>query len=53
VIQDGSGNIVYQPRAAGHGGLRAVMRIGFALPNPINAVQTTAASRCAFAALTA
>lgn len=53
VIQDGSGSIVYNLAQQDMVALRAVMRIGFALPNPINAVQTTAASRCAFAALTA
>jgi len=33
--------------------LRAVMRLGFALPNPINRMQQTAASRAPFAVLTA
>jgi len=53
VIQDGSGNIVYNLAQQDMVALRAVMRIGFALPNPINRMQETAASRCAFATLTA
>jgi HK97 family phage major capsid protein len=53
VIQDASGNIVYNLAQQDMVALRAVMRLGFALPNPINRMQTTAASRCAFAALTA
>lgn len=51
VIQDGSGNIVYNLFQQDMVALRAVMRLGFALPNPINRMQGTAASRCAFAAL--
>lgn len=53
VIQDSSGNIVYNLAQQDMVALRAVMRLGFALPNPINPVQQTAASRCAFSALTA
>lgn len=53
VIQDGAGNIVYNLAQQDMVALRAVMRLGFALPNPINRIQETAASRCAFAALTA
>jgi hypothetical protein len=33
--------------------LRAVMRLGFALPNPINRIQSVAANRAPFAVLTA
>jgi len=33
--------------------LRAVMRCGFALPNPINRMNQVAATRCPFAILTA
>jgi len=33
--------------------LRAVMRLGFALPNPINRMQETEASRFPFAYLSA
>jgi hypothetical protein len=32
--------------------LRAVMRLGWEIPNPINALQPTAAVRCPFAILT-
>jgi hypothetical protein len=53
VIQDGAGNIVYNLAQQDMVALRAVMRLGFALPNPINRMQTTAASRCAFSVLTA
>lgn len=53
VIQDQAGNIVYNLAQQDMVALRAVMRLGFALPNPINRIQTTAASRCAFSALTA
>ena len=53
VIQDAGGNIVYNLAQQDMVALRAVMRLGFALPNPINRIQETAASRCAFAALTA
>jgi HK97 family phage major capsid protein len=53
VIQDAAGNIVYNLAQQDMVALRAVMRLGFALPNPINRMQATAASRCAFAYLTA
>jgi HK97 family phage major capsid protein len=53
VIQDGAGNIIYNLAQQDMVALRAVMRLGFALPNPINRMQATAASRCAFAVLTA
>jgi HK97 family phage major capsid protein len=53
VIQDGSGNIVYNLAQQDMVALRAVLRIGFALPNPINRMQQTAASRFPFAVLTA
>lgn len=53
VIQDGSGNIVYNLAQQDMVALRAVMRLGFQLPNPINRVQATEASRYPFAYLTA
>lgn len=53
VIQDGTGAIVYNLAQQDMVALRAVMRLGFALPNPINRVQGTAASRFPFAYLTA
>lgn len=53
VIQDGTGAIVYNLAQQDMVALRAVMRLGFALPNPINRIQGTAASRFPFAYLTA
>lgn len=52
VIQDASGNIIYNLAQQDMVALRAVIRLGFALPNPINRLQATAANRCAFAVLT-
>jgi hypothetical protein len=51
VLQDSSGNIIYNLAQQDMVALRVVMRLGFAMPNPINRMQQTAASRCAFAAL--
>jgi len=53
VIQDGTGAIVYNLFQQDMVALRAVMRLGVALPNPINRVQPTAGSRCAFKVLVA
>ncbi len=53
VIQDGAGNIVFNLAQQDMVALRAVMRLGFALPNPINRMNETAATRCPFATLTA
>jgi len=53
VIQDGAGNTIYNLAQQDMVALRAVMRLGFALPNPINRMQPTAASRAPFAVLTA
>lgn len=53
VIQDGAGNIVYNLAQQDMVALRAVMRLGFALPNPINRMNTNAATRYPFAVLTA
>lgn len=53
VIQDASGNILYNLPQQDMVALRAVIRLGFAAPNPINRLQATAASRCAWASLTA
>jgi len=53
VIQDAAGNIIYNLAQQDMVALRAVMRLGFALPNPINRVNQTAATRCPFAILTA
>ena len=53
VIQDGAGNIVYNLAQQDMVALRAVIRLGFALPNPINRAQSTEASRYPFGILTA
>lgn len=53
VIQDTSGNIIYNLAQQDMIALRAVMRLGFALPNPINRMNETAATRFPFAYLTA
>lgn len=53
VIQDATGAIVYNLAQQDMVALRAVMRLGFALPNPINRMNGTDATRCAFAVLTA
>lgn len=53
VIQDAAGNTIYNLAQQDMVALRAVMRLGFALPNPINRMQPTAANRAPFAVLTA
>lgn len=53
VIQDAAGNTIYNLAQQDMVALRAVMRLGFALPNPINRMQPTAASRAPFSVLTA
>ena len=52
VIQDASGTIVYNLAQQDMVALRAVMRLGWQLPNPINRLQPTEASRYPFAVLT-
>jgi HK97 family phage major capsid protein len=51
VIQDGSGAIVYNLAQQDMVALRAVIRLGWALPNPINAVNTNASTRYPFSVL--
>ena len=51
VIQDGSGNIVHNLAQQDMVALRAVMRLGWALPNPINQVNTNDSTRYPFAVL--
>ena len=51
VIQDGAGNILYNLAQQDMVALRVVVRLGFALPNPVNRVNT-GASRYPFAILT-
>jgi hypothetical protein len=53
VITDGAGKIIYNLAQQDMVALRAVMRLGFALPNPINRVNPVAATRYPFATLTA
>ena len=53
VIQDGAGNIVYNLFQQDMIALRMVIRLGFAVPNPINRMQGTQANRVPFAVLTA
>jgi HK97 family phage major capsid protein len=53
VIQDAGGNIIYNLAQQDMVALRAVMRLGFALPNPVNAINETDATRFPFAVLTA
>ena len=51
VIQDGSGTIVYNLAQQDMVALRAVMRLGWQLPNPINRVNTNASTRYPFSVL--
>ena len=53
VITDGAGNIIYNLAQQDMVALRAVMRLGFALPNPINRVNSNSATRYPFAYMTA
>lgn len=53
VIQDATGKIIYNLAQQDMVALRAVMRLGFCLPNPINRENQTAATRHPFAVLTA
>lgn len=52
VIQDAAGNIVYNLAQQDMVALRAVMRLGFALPNPLNRMNTDANTRYPFSVLT-
>lgn len=51
VIQDQAGNILYNLAQQDMVALRAVMRLGWQLPNPINRIQQTEASRYPFSVL--
>lgn len=53
VIQDGAGNIVMNLAQQDMQAMRLIVRVGFAMPNPVNRMQSTAASRSPFAVLTA
>ena len=52
VIQDAAGNIVYNLFQQDMIAMRAVMRLAWQVPNPVNRIQTTEASRYPFAVLT-
>jgi HK97 family phage major capsid protein len=52
VIQDNAGNIVYNLAQQDMVALRAVMRLAWQVPNPINRLQTTEASRFPIGVLT-
>lgn len=51
VIQDGAGNIIYNLAQQDMVALRVVIRLGWQVPNPINRLQETEASRYPFAIL--
>ncbi len=53
VIQDAAGNIVYNLMQQRMAALLVVMRLGFALPNPVNRVNPDENTRYPFAVLTA
>lgn len=53
VIQDAAGNIVFNAFQQDGVALRAVMRLGFALPNPVTYMNPNDSTRCPFAILTA
>lgn len=51
VVQNTDGSIAYNLMQNDMVALRAVMRLGWEIPNPINSVQTDKAKRCPFAIL--
>jgi HK97 family phage major capsid protein len=51
VIQDASGNIIYNLAQQDMVAMRVVMRLGWQLPNPINRINTDSATRYPFAFL--
>lgn len=51
VIQDGAGNIIYNLAQQDMVALRCVFRLGWALPNPINPINSNSATRYPFAVL--
>lgn len=53
VIQNTDGSIAYNLMQQDMVALRAVMRLGWEIPNPINSVQPAKSSRCPFAVLKA
>jgi HK97 family phage major capsid protein len=53
VIQDEAGNITHNLTQQDMAAMRVIVRVGAALPNPVNRMQSTEASRSPFAVLTA
>ena len=53
VVQNTDGSIAYNLMQQDMVALRAVMRLGWEIPNPINSIQPTKSSRCPFAVLKA
>lgn len=51
IVQNTDGTIAYNLMQNDMVALRAVMRLGWEIPNPINALQPTAVSRCPFSIL--
>jgi len=51
VIQDQTGAITFNLLQQDMLAMRCVMRLGWQVPNPVNAIQATAASRCPWACL--
>lgn len=51
VIQDNAGNIIYNLAQQDMVALRVTMRMGVAMPNPPNRINTDSATRCPFAVL--
>ena len=51
VVQNTDGTIAYNLMQQDMVALRAVMRLGWEIPNPINSVQTNKSKRCPFAIL--
>ena len=53
VVQNTDGSIAYNLMQQDMVALRAVMRLGWEIPNPINSIQTDKTKRCPFAILKA
>ena len=51
IVQNTDGSIAYNLMQQDMVALRAVMRLGWEIPNPINSVQSDMAKRCPFSIL--